>query len=234
MDLLIDGDIVAFKCAFIAENMSEAEATQLADDFLGNAADYYLTFLARAKYGNSQIFLTGKESFRKEVDPTYKENRKDKAKPKHLEAIRQHLIDKWDAKVSKNGYEADDSLGYLQTKATEQSTVIFSIDKDLLQIPGYHFNFDNNTLTYVLPYQGLKQFYLQMLIGDPVDNVKGVDGVGKVGADKLLKGLLTEEQMFQIVQEQYADDARMLKNSRLLWIKRADKENPVEQRLETK
>jgi DNA polymerase I len=231
MDLLIDGDIVAYKCAFISDSKTEQEALTLTDDFLGNAVDYYLTFLSRAKYGNSQIFLTGKESFRKEVDPTYKENRKDKAKPKHLEAIRQHLIDKHGAKVSKNGYEADDSLGYLQTKAAEQSTVIFSIDKDLLQVPGYHFNFDNNTLTYVLPYQGLKQFYLQMLIGDPVDNVKGVDGIGKVGADKLLKGLLTEEQMFQIVQEQYQDDERMLKNSRLLWIKRADKNNPVEERL---
>lgn len=230
MDLLIDGDIVLRKCAYVAEGKTAKEACQIVDDYLNSKIDYFLTYLGRAEYGNPMIYLKGATSFRKELCPEYHANRKDKKDPEHMETIREYLLSNG-AKTAKNGYEVDDVLGYLQTKAAPQSTVIFSIDKDLLQIPGYHFNLDNPTLTYVMPYEGIKQFYLQMLIGDPVDNVKGVDGVGKVGAEKLLKGLLTEDDMYSIVYNQYNDEERLLKNSQLLWLKRADKENPVKEKL---
>lgn len=257
MKLQVDGDIIAHKCAYISEDKSTQEALDLVFEYLKNSTDHLTKYLlpTLSDTADMSIHLSGNTSFRKEIDPSYKDNRKNKPKPRHLESIREYLAGHFGATFSRNGYEADDSLGYLQTKSEPMSSVILSIDKDLLQIPGYHYNLDNQTLTYVLPYQGIKQFYLQMLIGDPVDNVKGVDGIGKVNAEKLLKGVLTEEQMFYIVKGQYrlqefersdtADneevreialqtaDERMLKNSKLLWILRADKKNPVEEYYKT-
>jgi DNA polymerase I len=235
MDLLFDGDIIVRKCAYVAEGKSQKEALQIVDDYMTSKIDYFMTFLSRAKYLNTRVFVKGDTSFRKELCPEYHSNRKEKKDPEHMQAIREHLINSmWKATSAKNGYEVDDVLGFLQTKAPEQSTVIATIDKDLDMIPGYKYDLDKQALTYILPYDAIRCFFKQLLIGDPVDNVKGVDGIGVVGANKLLKGLLTEEQMFQIVQEQYQDDERMLKNSKLLWIMRADKQNPVMERLETK
>lgn len=118
MDLLIDADILVFKIGFISEDKTEQEARQLMDDYIGNFTDYLLTFLVpHEEYTGSKFYLTGKESFRKEVDPEYKKNRKDKPKPKHVEMLRQYLVDKYGAVIAKNGYECDDCLGYEQTKA---------------------------------------------------------------------------------------------------------------------
>lgn len=237
MELLIDGDVVAYKIAFISEDKDEQYAKTATDDFLNNMVDYFCEFLypQTATHDTSDpvsIYLTGKESFRKEIDPTYKENRKDKKKPKHLELIRQHMIDVAGAKIAKNGFEADDCMAYRQTQLGNKNSVIFTVDKDLMMVPGYYYNFDNQTLTYNLPFSCIKHFYSQLLTGDAVDNIKGIEGVGPVGAKKLLSGCVSEEQMFQVVQGQYNDDARMLKNSRLLWMKRHDMKNPVEARLE--
>jgi 5'-3' exonuclease len=236
MKLLIDSDIIAFKTACVSENKTEDEARDLVNLYIAGFIDYFHTYLSRDSQTHSQHFLTGKGSFRKELDPTYKENRKDKAKPKHLEVIRQHLIDVYEATVSKNGFEADDALGFLQN----EDTVIASIDKDLRMIPGYHYHLDDKTLTYIQPFEAMRNFYTQLLTGDAVDNVKGIEGCGPVGAKKLLKDCQNEEQMFQVVYDQYCppsmsvehSEARMLKNSKLLWIMQKDKKNPVEERLQ--
>lgn len=60
-----------------------------------------------------KLFVSGQSNFRKEIDPSYKANRTGDD-PKHREALRQHLIEEWDA-VECNGYEADDHCGISQT-----------------------------------------------------------------------------------------------------------------------
>jgi 5'-3' exonuclease len=59
-----------------------------------------------------------------------------------------------------------------------------------------------------------------MLIGDTVDNIKGVYGIGKVKASKLLDHVYDEVDMFDVVRDIYQDDERLLLNGRLLWIRR--------------
>lgn len=261
MELLIDADLICYKVGFVTETATEEQTRQAVDDYIGNLTDYFITYLSRDKYNHSvNLILSGKESFRKEIDPEYKANRKNKPKPKHFELIRQHMIDKHAATVSKNGYEGDDVLGFLQRTGSDypSDTVIVSIDKDLRMIPGYHYHMDDRTLTYVLPYEGMRAFYTQMLTGDATDNVSGIEGVGPVNAKKLLKDCITEQQMFEVVQGQYRQqaraniqnyaplehppakefvdregDVRLLKNSKLLWIRQAKVKNPIAERLET-
>jgi 5'-3' exonuclease len=79
---------------------------------------------------------------------------------------------------------------------------------------------------YITPLEADRYFYKQMLVGDVTDNIHGIKGVGKVKADKLLADCQSEQEMIDIVWEQYQlhfkEDAlsRMEENVGLLWLKR--------------
>ena len=106
----------------------------------------------------------------------------------------------------------------------EEPCVIASIDKDLYQAEGLHYNFVKKEWREVSRIEGTRQLYLQLLIGDTSDNVKGVMGIGPVKAGKLLNHITNEYQMFEVVRDLYNDDERLLKNGQLLYIRRRDDE----------
>ena len=68
----------------------------------------------------------------------------------------------------------------------DTSAVCCSIDKDLLQLPGRHYNFVAKEETVVTPKEAVINFYGQVLSGDPTDNVLGLPGVGPVRARRAL------------------------------------------------
>jgi hypothetical protein len=107
-------------------------------------------------------------------------------------------------------------MGVQQDKET-MSTVICSIDKDLLQIPGRHYNFVKKLHSVVTPENGLKFLYMQSLIGDRSDNIIGVAGIGPVKAERALAELLPEE-WYDKCRELYNDDERFHLNMKLLYI----------------
>lgn len=172
-----------------------------------------------------KIYLTGKGNFRHDVATTavYKGNRKDIEKPQWLGQVREYLI-KEHAAVLSEGEEADDMIAIDATKY-KGACVIASIDKDFLQIPGLHYNFNRKTFTYIGQDDGLKNFYLQILTGDAVDNIKGLHRVGPVKADKMLHGLHKEEDLWEAVVKAYDGDTdRVIENARLLWLRRKENE----------
>jgi len=207
MRALIDGDIVVYRGAASAEEddvwVALARADQMIQDILADtgATSY-------------NVYLTGTGNFRRDIAPSYKANRPD-SRPKHWEAVREFLVTNHKA-VMCNGYEADDELGVQQDKKGE-TTVICSIDKDLLQIPGRHYNFVKKIAQSITLDQGLKFLYLQSLIGDRSDNIFGVAGIGPVKADKALADLLPEE-WYDKCRELYNDDERFHLNMKLLYI----------------
>ena len=203
---LIDGDIVCFRCASSAENEPEEIAILRVDKLIRD-----ILYLTEAE--TYEFFLSGSDNFRKQIYPEYKANRKDKPRPVHLEACREFCIREWNA-VLANGCEADDLLGAKQT----DKSVICSIDKDLLQIPGRHFNFVKTEFYYISETQGLRSFYEQLLMGDRTDNVPGVDGIGKVKAHRLLEGCYTEQEMFDVCRSQYNNDDLLITYGKCLWI----------------
>ena len=99
------------------------------------------------------VYLTGSGNFRRDIAPSYKANRPDE-RPTHWQAVREFLVTQHKAIIC-NGYEADDEMGIQQDKEGG-TTVICSIDKDLLQIPGKHYNFVKKVFQEVTPDQGLK------------------------------------------------------------------------------
>jgi 5'-3' exonuclease len=170
-------------------------------------------------------------NFQKQISPAYKANRT-QPRPVHYEELKDYLYDRWSANLAL-GMEADDALGIAQYRdngwkdgTVNLNTVICSIDKDLLQIPGRHYNFVREENIEISPVEGQRHFYKQMLIGDVADNIKGVTGIGKVGAGKIIDPLSSETDMFDAVREEYykqgQTDEQLLLNGQLFWIRKED------------
>ena len=131
MRALIDGDIIVYRGAASAQEEEQWVAQARADKMIQE-------ILEDTGATSYQVYLTGSNNFRREIAPSYKANRPDE-RPAHWEAVRQFLVTQHKAIIC-DGYEADDEMGIQQDKET-LTTVICSIDKDLLQIPGRHYNF---------------------------------------------------------------------------------------------
>lgn len=123
-----------------------------------------------------EVFLSGERNFRDNLWKTkkYKGNR-EQPKPTHLKAVREYLKDKWFAIVS-NNQEADDDIGIAAMKS--KNTVIVSTDKDLDQIPGWHYNFVSGEAYYVQLQDADQFLYEQTISGDSTDNIPGLPGWG--------------------------------------------------------
>lgn len=205
----IDGDLVAFRCSASVEPNGEEEIAILRCDRLMQELLHY------TGVDSYNCFLTGANNYRKIINPEYKANRKDKEPPRFLQQCREFLVKEWNAVIS-DGCEADDLLGIAQYK---EETICISLDKDLLMIPGWHYNWLHNEKTFTTPLDGLRKFYKQMLIGDVSDNIVGVWKVGKVKASKYLDDLTEENDMIQQVLDLYNNDyTRFVMNAQCLWI----------------
>ncbi len=210
MQVNIDADIVAYRASVVSDNESLSVACLRADDTMRR-------ILVNTQANTYKAFLTGSNNFRKDLDPQYKANRANIPRPKHLEDVRAFLVTEWGAQVC-DGYEADDFLGIYQT----DDTILASIDKDLNQIPGKHYNFVREEFYEVTPLEGTRFFYKQTLIGDTSDNIIGVKGIGPVKASKLIDTLDKEEEMYWTCRKLYKDDTRFHLNCKLLWILREE------------
>ena len=214
MQVLIDHDLVVFRCAASAENDSLNIAIHRAEALL----DELLTKTGADSY---RAFLSGKSNFRKTIYPEYKANRT-APKPVHLEALREYALEKQNAELAPDTLEADDALGINQT----DDTMIVSLDKDLLMVPGKHFSWEIKGKGWTKPDKfftqdaigGMRLFFEQCLKGDTADNIKGIEKIGNKRAAALLADCVTEQQMFDAVRNAYGNDDEFIMNASVLWI----------------
>lgn len=160
----------------------------------------------------------------------YKGNRDKTHKPKYYKEIKTYLLDQWGA-IGVDGMESDDAIAIEQFNHPDRSTVIVSIDKDMMCCPGYHFNWVKNELRYQpIKEANLFHFY-QMLVGDTTDNIPGINKIGDKRATKLIEELGRDEDrvrqaVHELYQKQYGPDwqAAYDEVSRLLYILRKPEE----------
>ena len=180
-------------------------------------------------YQEYEGYITGKGNFRFEIATIlpYKGNRDDSVRPFYYDEIRQLLVDAYGAKMSE-GMEADDCLGL----ASKSGTIILSVDKDLDQIPGWHYNWERDKKYFITEQEGAKVFYKQMLTGDMTDNILGLYGVGPKSA--LLSNIDKMDDEVEIryyIKQQYESRFGaygipfLLENAKLLWVLQ-ERENP--------
>ena len=145
--------------------------------------------------------FSSSRNYRKEVNPTYKSNRKD---PKPIlyydmkaKAERMYSCEEWD------GLEADDVMGILQEG---EDTVICSGDKDMRQITGYHLNLIDPELGIETTTQkeGDLLFRNQCLSGDATDGYYGCPKIGKLKAERIINET-TDVDWWSTVVKTYED-----------------------------
>lgn len=218
--VLIDGDIVAYRAAFATQDGlpedAEGKVDELMEFIIGECVDFPFP-----SPDDFQTYLTGKTNFRFDIAKSYpyKGNRSATEKPIYLGVARDWMVNKYSAIVSENE-EADDLISK-GAAALDYNCVVASIDKDMLQLPCWHFNFGRNEWTKVGEYEGNLFFYTQILTGDRADNIIGLHGIGPKKAEKLLQDCDTEESMWDAVVKAYEGDIeRVVENARLLWLRR--------------
>lgn len=170
----------------------------------------------------------------------YQGQRKTGQRPRNWEVLREYMEgydgDRFQVK-SWNTREADDGMAYVAVSAASAGklAVICTADKDMRMLPGRHVVWKTKQLVEVpfgcfelvhdeLVY-GHKWFWLQMLQGDGADNIPGIPGVGEGIADKLLRGVESNEEAYSIVSgaylkkydEQWPD--RFVEQAMLLWLR---------------
>ena len=139
----------------------------------------------------------------------YKGNRKNMRKPVYYDDLREYMMDKCHAKMC-TGLEADDSVAAV-ARNNPGEVIITSGDKDLYTIAGLHLNPSKlkDGIQFVSELEACRFIYGQMLMGDSIDNIKGLSGTKEApgwGPKKSFNAMaqyVTEYDMAKYVAEQY-------------------------------
>ena len=240
MKPLIDADILRYELGFSGEWMDEGEPVTAEWEFVAQLLRDKVESICEGAGGTEPplLFLTNDTvthkihnrwlatnceepwlrvvNFRDAVATVkpYKGTRKS-AKPFHYSNITAYIMSEWDF-VLANGVEADDLMAMRQT----EETIICSRDKDLRQVPGWHYSWRCGKQEPIGPIEfnkkgfiesrdgkifgGGEMFFLfQLLMGDAVDNIPGCPKIGPAKAFKILEGCETREQCYTAVREAY-------------------------------
>jgi DNA polymerase-1 len=229
---LIDAYSVIFRAFYAIRNLSSSKGEPT------NAVYGFVNMLRKLLRDHEPAFIgmafdvSGK-TFRKEKYEDYKANRKPMPDDlrtqmpwirKAIDAFRIPILEL-------EGYEADDVLGTVSRKAEAEGfeVVLVSADKDLMQLVGPH--------TFML-HTGREKLYdaalveedfgvppeqvidVLALMGDSVDNVPGVKGIGEKGAKTLIKeyGSLDEllERAGELTRKAYREGLQENRQDALL------------------
>ena len=155
------------------------------------------------------------DTFRNEIDPNYKANRESPPEELSMQLpVAIEWIDKMGYKtLGQSGFEADDMIATVCKLAKDEgyNVRVVSHDKDLYQL------IDDGKIVVVdaikrktMDEEACFEKYgvtpaqfidYQSILGDSADNVPGVKGIGKVGAEKLLKEYGTLDKVYESLAE---------------------------------
>jgi len=141
------------------------------------------------------VLIKGADNFRILSDPDYKANRADNVTPEVRERIKMLYKYSEGFCMTSDGGEADDYCSILayDTDSQGKTFIVSHIDKDLNSIPGWHHNFKTGVFRFIEPEESYRFVMGQMLTGDNTDNIKGIRGVGPKTAEKIMKGVPSEQ-----------------------------------------
>ncbi len=223
MKLLIDADFIVYKACAAAENEVDFgdDVILVTSNFNDayNATNRELTKI-KNKFGSFSsmiLFFSDSVNFRKKIMPAYKGHRNRK-KPCGYKRVIEALKKEYKV-IIKPTLEADDTMGIYATKYP--GNMIVSPDKDMRQIPGQLYNFDE-TFT-IEPAEGAKWHLIQSMAGDQTDGYGGVPGIGIKRAEALFKDKgYTWKAVVEAFAERDLSEEEALINARLAKILTAD------------
>jgi len=209
--ILVDGSSYLYRAFF-----ASAQADLRTSDGSPSGAVRLVTSMMRSlvsQYPDSRIaviFDAKGKTFRDDIYPEYKANRpsmpddlRSQIEPIHniIRAMGMPLI-------MIEGVEADDVIGTYAKQATETqcSLLISTGDKDMAQLVNEHVTLINTMNNTIMDVPGVVEKFgippeliidYLALMGDKVDNIPGVPGVGDKTARALLQGIGGIQQLYQ-------------------------------------
>lgn len=161
-----DDDIEISISAILTEILEETES------------DGYIMYVK----GNN----TGAHRYKAKSD--YKSNR-NKTPPNWWEAAKNYVVKAWEATVV-DDIEADDAVNI--TRLQIPNSFIVAIDKDLLHLTGYHYNWKTKEWLNVDEEDAIVHFWEDMIAGQPGDGISGLPGKGKAYYKNIIKKYNTD------------------------------------------
>ena len=189
--LIVDADIIVYRPCCVFNEDDDMSRRQIGK-YINLKLDELMEASECTKY---ILFFTTKFNFRDDLVDDYKGNRADVERPVNLTWAKRWAMDNLNSFYHK-GLEADDLLGIHM----KDDTVLWSLDKDLRQIPGQHLDDATQKIITITEegkledrgkkvyFDGTVGFHYQLLIGDSTDHIVGcgkrVEAVYKSGAKK--------------------------------------------------
>ena len=149
-------------------------------------------------------------------------------RPEHFQRVKEYLYSLENTVVA-NYIEADDLLGILSNQLKEDC-VIVTVDKDMDQLEGKHYNPKyNRERYYTVSKEQADRFFLEQLLkGDPMDKIPGLPKYGPMKAAKIVESAKTVKEAASLVLDHYFMiynkdwKSYFLSNGKLLWLQRKD------------
>lgn len=203
--LLVDADILAFKCAARYEVRTAFGVTVGSLDEAKSDADQTVSQWMKMLGATDVVMALSCRlgNFRYKVLPSYKYGRSSTVdkRPELLTDMKLHLAECYESHVMYN-LEGDDVLGILQ----KDDTIIISEDKDLRTVPGrlYAPHRDDVGVIEITQLEADQFLMWQTICGDSTDGYKGALGVGKRSpyAEDVLAA--DADELWEIVTDAYA------------------------------
>ncbi len=216
---LLDADIICYQAAAVSEQGidwgdGDGVYTHLDVKKACGVADAIVDEWTKVAKGKRKLLIFGgtsekHPSFRAELYPEYKANRKGAKKPQLHKDVKRYLLDNYKS-MKVNGLEGDDVLGLLATGPQGKNYTIVSIDKDMLTLPARLVNPKTKEgqkpyLQHISVAQADHTWMLQTLIGDSSDHYPGCPGIGDKKAAEVLPGAMALNSMWAIVLDTFDD-----------------------------
>ncbi len=154
------------------------------------------------------IFDAGRRTFRNEIYPAYKENRRETPDDliPQFSLIRQACTAFGVPIFEKEGFEADDIIASYTGVEEGRDIIIVSSDKDLMQLVSDKVKLYDPIKNKLIDQEGVREKFevgpeqvvdVQALAGDSSDNIPGVPGIGIKTASALIREFGTLENLLR-------------------------------------
>jgi hypothetical protein len=217
---ILDGDIIAYRAAFWADAEGVDELPHRISTDISNWTPEGTKRIVIAMSCPREV------NFRRDFWQSYKLHREGAKSPDCMEYAIELLWNQMEYSPATTStrcvdrLEADDLIGMMVSSG---KAIGITVDKDLRQVPGWHWNPDKETEPVLVSQEDADNFfYQQWMTGDSTDNIWGLWKVGPAKAKKVLDSNPREEWE-QVILKMYEEED---------WDKRPENKRPTLDRTE--
>lgn len=195
--VLIDADSLMYFSSYGSEEdqiLSETKLSEKIYDILNIVGNSY-------NVERYYVFVKGDNNFRYKIFPEYKKNRP----KKHpiIDVLNKYLVDNFEAIESHNAESDDYVYSFSQLPEFLDHTIICSVDKDLRQIPGIHYDYQKNKFYVISEEEARYNLAIQMIMGDAADGIPCLKGYGIKKAESIIQKGMSPYQCIRAILKEY-------------------------------